>query len=130
MNADTNPPTPYMRWVKSQCEVLMPLLQHLRAELGEERANDLVYPVLREYMKEWIAGFASKESENPVENFYKTSERLEETFEGDVKYNVLKHDAETFDFNVTSCKYAEFFRQLDEPELGHRVRDVPETAIP
>ena len=73
MNADTDAPTPYMRWVKGQSAVPVPLLQHLRAELGEERANDLVYPVLREYMKEWIAGFASKESENPVENFYKTA---------------------------------------------------------
>ncbi|NNE23263.1 MAG: L-2-amino-thiazoline-4-carboxylic acid hydrolase [Rhizobiales bacterium] len=118
MNGSTDTPTPYMKWVKSQADVLVPLLRHLRAELGVERANELVYPVLREYMKEWIVEFASKESDNPIVNFYKTSDRLEATFEGDVEYSVLKHDDEKFDLNVTSCKYAEFFRQLDEPELG------------
>lgn len=113
-----NTPTPYMQWVKTQTDVLVPLLRHLRAELGEEKANDLVYPVLREYMKTWIAEFASEESDNPVENFIKTSEKLEETFEGDVDFDVLVEDDRNFDLNVTRCKYAQFFRQLGEPELG------------
>ena len=111
-------PTPYMQWVKSQTDVLVPLLQHLRSELGEEKANALVYPVLREYVKKWISEFASKESDNPIKNFFKTSEMLEETFEGDVDYDVLKNDDENFDLNVTRCRYAQLFRQLGEPELG------------
>ena len=110
--------TQYMRWVKSQTELLVPLLKHLREELGEERANDLVYPVLRKYMKNWVAGFASRDSVNPIENFYKTSERLEETFEGDVDYNTLQHDDRHYDLDVTRCSYAELFRELGEPELG------------
>ena len=44
-------PTPYMQRVKSQTDVLVPLLKHLRAELGAAKANALVYPVLRNYMK-------------------------------------------------------------------------------
>jgi hypothetical protein len=111
-------PTPYMQWVKSQTEVLIPLLRHIRAELGEEKGNALVYPVLREYMKKWISEFASKESDNPIENFFKTSDMLEETFEGDVDYDVLKNDDENLDLNVTRCRYAELFHQLGEPELG------------
>ncbi len=110
--------TPYMQWVKTQTDVLVPLLRHLRAELGEEKGNALVYPVLREYMKKWVSEFASKESDNPIENFFKTSDMLEETFEGDVDYDVLKNDDENFDLNVTRCRYAQFFRQLGEPELG------------
>jgi hypothetical protein len=111
-------PTPYMQWVKSQTEVLIPLLRHIRAELGEEKGNALVYPVLREYMKKWVSEFASKESDDPIENFFKTSNMLEETFEGDVDYDVLKNDDENFDLNVTRCRYAKLFRQLGEPELG------------
>ena len=111
-------PTPYMRWVKSQTEVLIPLLRHLRAELGEAKANALVYPFLRNYMKKWVSDFASKESDNPIENFFKTSEMLDETFEGDVDYKVLLKDDEKYDFNVTRCRYATLFRQLGEPELG------------
>ena len=110
--------TPYMQWVRTQTDVLVPLLRHLRSELGEEEANALVYPVLRKYMKTWVSEFASKESDSPIENFFKTSELLEETFEGDVDYDVLKNDDENFDFNVTRCRYAQHFRQLGEPELG------------
>lgn len=110
--------TPYMRWVKTQTDVLLPLLRHIRAELGEEQGNALVYPVLREYMKKWVAGYASNESDDPVENFYETSDRLDKTFEGDVDYDLLRQDDKTYDLNVTRCRYAQFFRQLGEPELG------------
>ncbi len=110
--------TSYMQWVKTQTDVLVPLLRHLRTELGEEKANALVYPALREHMKKWISEFASNESDDPVKNFIKTSEMLEETFKGDVDYDVLKNDDEGLDLNVTRCRYAQFFRQLGEPELG------------
>ena len=118
MNGDAENITPYMRWVKTQTDVLVPLLRHLRSKLGETEANALVYPVLREYMKNWVAEFASKESNDPIENFRSTSERLDALFEGDVDWDVLKDDDQDFDFNVTRCVYAEFFRQLNEPELG------------
>ena len=110
--------TDYMRWVKTQTDVLIPLLRHIRAQLGESEGNALVYPVLREYMKKWVREFASKASDDPIRNFNETSDRLDETFEGDVDYDVLKQDDTTFDFNVTRCRYAQFFRQLGEPELG------------
>jgi hypothetical protein len=115
-NADT--PTLYMQRVKTQTEVLIPLLRHLRAELGEAEANALVYPVLRDYMKKWIAEFASTESDNPIENFHKTSDMLETMYEGDVDYDILKNDDDNLDLDVTGCRYADFFHQLDEPELG------------
>ena len=63
-NAET--PTLYMQRVRTQTEVLIPLLRHLRAELGAAEGNALVYPVLRDYMKKWIADFASKESDDPL----------------------------------------------------------------
>jgi len=43
---------------------------------------------------------------------------LEETFEGDVDYDVLRSDDKKFDLNVTRCRYAQLFRELGEPELG------------
>ena len=61
--------TPLMQRVKLQTEVLLPLLHHLRAELGVEKANGLVYPVLRRLTKEWVKEIASSESGDPIENF-------------------------------------------------------------
>ena len=85
MSDGKDTPTPYMQWVKSQADVLVPLLKHLRAELGEAEANALVYPVLRQYMKTWIAEFASTKSDDPIENFQNSSARLEATFEAMLK---------------------------------------------
>jgi len=118
MDNNANTPTLYMQRVKTQTEVLIPLLRHLRAELGAAEANALVYPVLRDYMKNWIAEFATTESDNPIENFHKTDEMLQTMYEGDIDYDILNDDGEKLDLNVTRCRYADFFRQLGEPELG------------
>jgi hypothetical protein len=118
MDKDEKLTTPLMRRVKLQAEVLVPLLRHLRAELGVETANALVYPVLRRVTKDWIEELAHSESEDPLENFHKTSETHFATFEGDVDMEVLRADDQHLDVNVTGCRYANFFRSLDEPELG------------
>lgn len=90
----------------------------LRAELGVEKANSLIFPVLRRVTKEWIEQFASSESKDPLENFHKTSKMHLATFEGDVDVEVVRADDQHLEVNVTGCRYAEFFRQLGEPELG------------
>ncbi|MCV2872425.1 L-2-amino-thiazoline-4-carboxylic acid hydrolase [Defluviimonas sp. WL0050] len=115
--SDTQPVT-LMQRVRLQAEVLVPLLRRLRTELGEEAANALVYPVLRSCMKDWISSVASSASSNPTENFYETSEVLANLFEGDVDLEILEHNAKKLDVDVTGCRFADFFRQLGEPELG------------
>ena len=109
MDRDTEALTPFMRRVRSQAEVLVPLLRHLRAELGEAKANELVYPALRDAMKKWIAELASSDSDNPVENFRKTSDVFEAMYDGDVEYETLRDDGERWDFDVSGCRYADFF---------------------
>ena len=37
---------------------------------------------------------------------------------GDIDIDVIRSDADAMDFNVTGCRYASFFRELGEPELG------------
>jgi hypothetical protein len=43
---------------------------------------------------------------------------LGEVTEREVKVDMIRHDKDALDFNVTSCRFAEFFRDLGEPELG------------
>src|SRR6185369_7757122 len=35
-----------------------------------------------------------------------------------LKYDVLEQSQDAFAFNVTTCRYAEFYKALGEPELG------------
>jgi hypothetical protein len=36
----------------------------------------------------------------------------------EVEVDILRHDEEALDMDVTRCRFAEFFRALGEPELG------------
>jgi L-2-amino-thiazoline-4-carboxylic acid hydrolase len=35
-----------------------------------------------------------------------------------IEFDMLRHDKEAMDFDVTRCPFAGFFRTLGEPELG------------
>ncbi len=118
MNISETASVTLMQRVKLQAEVLVPLLSKLRAELGDERANAIVYPVLRTCMKKWVSDIASSASESPTENFHRTSEKLATLFEGDVDIEVLEQNADNLSVDVTGCRFADFFRQLGETELG------------
>ncbi len=41
-----------------------------------------------------------------------------ESTERDVTVNILRHDKEALEFDITHCRFAEFFRALGEPKLG------------
>jgi hypothetical protein len=110
--------TPLMQRVKLQADLLVPLLRRLREELGADRANELVYPVLRQEVRNWTSGLAEGDCGNPVENWQQASDALGALFEGDVEVKVVRQDDRALDVDVTACRYAEFFRQLGEPELG------------
>ena len=43
---------------------------------------------------------------------------MAEITERDVTVEMLRHDKEALEFDVTHCRFAEFFRTLGEPELG------------
>ena len=35
-----------------------------------------------------------------------------------LEYRVIEQSKDAFEFDVTACRYAEFYRELGEPELG------------
>lgn len=108
---------PLIEQVKIQAQVLVPLVRTLQAELGEERANALVRKSLGALFRQfgeawWRAQGASK-----------FGERLSTAFEafaaGDaLDYEVVKQTTDTFELNVTGCRYAKFYQELGAPELG------------
>ena len=108
---------PLIEQVKIQAQVLVPLVRTLQAELGEERANALVRKSLGALYRQfgeawWRAQGASK-----------LDERLSTAFEtfaaGDaLDYEVVKQTTDTFELNVTGCRYAKFYQELGAPELG------------
>ena len=108
----------YLERVKIQSEVLVPILKHLRNQLGYERANELVYSALRNWSGEVFAEVGATKPGNAKDRWQQMTDDLHGLIGDDVDVEEIQEDSNVRDFNVTGCRYAEFFRSIDEPELG------------
>ena len=118
---------PLIEQVKIQAQVLVPLVRTLQAELGEERANALVRKSLgaiyRRYGEKWWRDHGSGPFDAKMRSVFDTF-----SAGGALDYEVVEHTKDTFDVNVTGCRYAKFYQELGEPELGFLLvcaADVP-----
>jgi hypothetical protein len=106
---------------KIQAQVLVPLVKALQAELGEARANAIVRGALRDLYRGygeafWRARKEQKQAQNvgeAVASAFSTYAR-----DGALDYTVIERSEDAFAFDVTRCRYAEFYQELGEPELG------------
>ena len=108
---------PLIEQVKIQAQILVPLVKALQAELGEERANEIVRkalgPLYRKYGEKW---WRSQGERNLGE---KVASAFEMFAAGDaLEYEVIKQASDAFELNVTECQYAKFYKEIGAPELG------------
>lgn len=104
--------------VKIQAQVLVPLLRALRAELGEERANRLVTAALRDWSRDMFLRIGALLPGSPKEKWAGLNALAMPRIGTDVDIQMLKQESGAMEFNITGCRYADFFRALGEPELG------------
>ncbi len=104
--------------VKAQARVLVPVLKALRAELGAEKANRIVGEALRDWSKSLYRRIGSAETGGPKQKFDAIWADLRPRIGDSVERDMLRDDAEARDYNITRCRYAEFFKALGEPDLG------------
>ena len=109
---------PLLDKTRIQAQVLVPVLQALRAELGKERADALVRQALRDWSKQLFAAVGDSVEGSPRRKWAAMQTALTEVTEREVTYEMRRHDQEALEFDVTQCRFAEFFRTLGEPELG------------
>jgi len=102
---------------KIQAQVLIPLVKALQAELGEARANAIVRGALRDLFRGYGEEFWRAKNETnvgkAVASAFKTYAR-----DDALDYEVIEQSQDTFAFDVKRCRYAEFYNELGEPELG------------
>jgi L-2-amino-thiazoline-4-carboxylic acid hydrolase len=102
---------------KIQAQVLVPLVKALQAELGEERANAVVRKALgdiyRRLGEQW---WRAKDSPHVGENM---AQAFAAFAKGDaIDYSVRAQSQDSYEIDVTGCRYAQFYQELGEPELG------------
>ena len=108
---------PVIQQAKIQAQVLVPLAKALQAELGEERANALVRRALGDTYRRFGEEFWRAKNE---QNLGKAVASAFATYARDdaLDYKVIEQSQDAYEIDVTRCRYAEFYQELGEPELG------------
>jgi len=104
--------------VRIQAQVLVPVLRALRAELGKEKADAIVKQALRDWSKELFAAVGDSVDGSPRRKWAALHTAMGEISEREVTVEMRRQDKEALEFDITHCRFAEFFRALDEPDLG------------
>ncbi len=101
-----------------QAQVLVPVMKALRAELGKDKADAIVKQALRDWSMKLFADIGRDIEGSERRKWATMHTALGEITEREVSLDMLRHDKEALEFDVTSCRFAEFFRALGEPDLG------------
>jgi hypothetical protein len=112
-----------------QAQVLVPVLQTLRAELGKARADAIVRQALRGWSKQLFAAIGDGIDGSPRRKWAAVHNAMVESTGQDVTVEMLRHDKEAPEFDITHCRFAEFFRALGEPELDALLMCDPDFDI-
>jgi hypothetical protein len=115
--------SPLLDRVKVQAEVLVPVLRAFRAAFGEEEANRVAWQALAEWRGDVVRNLRVEIDVDDlpapgVERWSKLTtagmpmigDAIDVEWQGMSETNV--------DFDITGCRFAEFFRSLGEPDLG------------
>jgi hypothetical protein len=101
-----------------QAQVLVPVLRALRTELGKEKADAIVRGALRDWSKQLFAAVGETVEGSARRKWAAMHAALAEVTEREVTFEMRRHDEQALEFDVTHCRFAEFFRALGEPDLG------------
>ncbi len=110
--------SPLLKQVKIQAQVLVPLLKAFREEFGVERANRIAWRALAELRSQVVRELHAPFTGSSAERWAAGITAAGPTIGDAVDVEVLKHAPDALDFNITGCRFAQFFRELGEPELG------------
>src|SRR5713226_7682923 len=103
---------------RMQAQVLVPVLRSLRAELGKDKAGASVKQALRDWSKQLFAAIGDGIEGSPRRKWATIQSVWGDVSGREVEVEILRHDQEALEINVTRCRFAEFFRALGEPDLG------------
>ena len=96
--------------VKIQSRALIPVVKALEAEIGKEKAHALVGRAIAESWAQVVAARSPARNEHPA--------GPGAGFEFPVESEVVENTEDSFGRNFTACAFADYFREIGEPEIG------------
>ncbi len=114
---EDNVAVPVIEQAKIQAQILVPLVKALQTELGKERAQSIVRraigDIYRRLGEEW---WKKRKSTDVGTNM--ASAFISFAKGSALDYKVREHSKDAYQIDVSRCQYAEFYKELGEPELG------------
>ncbi len=118
MTEPTPPSITHLERRRIEAGVLVPMIQAFQREFGKERANEVAREVIvqlaRQDGERWAGQFGDDLSAMArVSGVWSAG--------GSLEIKKLEESGGKLDFNVTRCRYAEYFKELGLPELGYLI---------
>ena len=108
--------TPFEMY-KAQAEVLVPIVRALLREIGAERTHQLVSEAIGEHFRG--LGKSIFETLDGTDFGSKTKSLWElYNVDGPLDYKIEKQTPDSLHARVDGCRFAEFYRGMNAPELG------------
>ena len=112
-------PISHLQRRKIEGRVLIPFIEACRAKFGEAATRELVLATIRALAAEDGARWAEANGSD-IAALRQVADKVW-AGGGSLEIEVLGQDETHLDFNVTRCRYAEFFKELGLTELGYLV---------
>jgi hypothetical protein len=109
-------PLPLLQQREIEANVLAPAFRAFAAEVGEARAREILSGVIRDLARQSGCTAAAEAGGNDLNHLKKAIEQWTEG--GALELTVLRDDADTLEFNVTRCRFAEMYHRLGLAALG------------
>ena len=112
---------------KIEAGVFIPMLQAFQRAIGKERANEIA--------REVIIELGRTDGERLAQQFGTDLAAMDQVLNGvwagggSLEIEQLEQSPEQLDFNITQCRYAEFYKELGLPELGYLFHCTRDFAI-
>ena len=105
---------PLIERAKIQAQVLVPVLQAFRAELGEERANRIAWQALAQWRRDTARGIAAELPGSPREKWQAAMEASLPLIGDSVDFDMLKQSEEALNFAqfLAVCSRSKWSRHL------------------
>ena len=100
---------------ETEARILVPFLEKLCDTFGKEKVVEILSSTIKELARKQGRDLSS-EYGNDIDAFLKTLEFWKQ--DGALEINVLEKSKTRLNFDVTRCKYAEFYKAMGMEDLG------------
>lgn len=93
------------------------IYEEMAAAIGKDQAKEILTRAVVKLARQAAAEMAKESPTGPsLEHFVSLQPRW--TKDDALEIEIVRQDADTFDFNVRRCRYAEMYREMGLAELG------------